>query len=156
MPKGGLWDVDGFPSAMVDGHFTHHGQVGFSYIPITYILSTVLSFAKDSLSRYFMIPYLFASFDIKTSFWGLFDSNCPNWKHIIYGGIQQLRGQNFAIPSPTWTVFIPWAWTKTDIFDPLPPHLVHVVIEWSLMHFKTANVIFIKAYKCVYLQEPWS
>lgn len=54
MPKGGLWDVDGFPSAMVDGHFTHHGQVGFSYIPITYILSTVLSFAKDPLSRCFM------------------------------------------------------------------------------------------------------
>ena len=27
-----------------------------------------------------------------------------------------------------WTVFIPWAWTKTDIF--WPPPLVHVVIEW--------------------------
>ena len=26
----------------------------------------------------------------------------------------------------TWTVFVPRAWTKTDIFDPLPPHLVHV------------------------------
>ena len=44
---------------MVDGHFTHHGQVGFSYIlayyiPITYILSTVLSFAKEPLGRYFM------------------------------------------------------------------------------------------------------
>lgn len=23
--------------------------------------------------------------------------------------------------------FIPWAWTKTDIFDPLPPNLVHVI-----------------------------
>ena len=32
----------------------------------------------------------------------------------------------------TWTVFVPRAWTKTDIFDPLPPHLVHVVIEWPL------------------------
>ena len=41
------------------------------------------------------------------------------------GGIQQLRGQNFAIffPPfpPAWTVFIPWAWTKTDIiWPPLP------------------------------------
>ena len=51
------------------------------------------------------------------------------------GVIQQLRGQNFAIvdPTTTWTVFIPWAWTKTDIFlNSLPPHLVHVVIECPL------------------------
>ena len=29
----------------------------------------------------------------------------------------------FLTPSPpcAWTVFIPWAWTKTDIFWPLPP-----------------------------------
>ena len=55
---------------MVDGHFTHHGKAGFSYIlAITYILSTVLSFAKDSLGRYFydLLTY-FGSFDIKTSF----------------------------------------------------------------------------------------
>ena len=31
-----------------------------------------------------------------------------------------------------WTVFIPWAWTKTDIFWPPPPHLVHAVIECPL------------------------
>ena len=39
------------------------------------------------------------------------------------GGIQHLRGQNFAIfdPPPAWTVFIPWVWTKTDIFLPPPP-----------------------------------
>ena len=37
-------------------------------------------------------------------------------------GIQQLRGHNFAIGEPNaWTVFIFWAWTKTDIFWPLPP-----------------------------------
>ena len=61
-------------------------------------------------------------------------------KSISYGAIQQLRGQNFAIywhrppsgPLPAWTVFIPWAWTKRDIFWPPPPHLVHVVIEWPL------------------------
>ena len=33
----------------------------------------------------------------------------------------------------------PWldsgGWTKTDIFDPLPPHLVHRVIEWPLTLF---------------------
>ena len=52
------------------------------------------------------------------------------------GVIQQLRGHNFAIfwptPPPVWTVFIPWALTKTDIFWPPPPQLVHVVIEWPL------------------------
>ena len=30
------------------------------------------------------------------------------------------------------TVFIPWAHTKTNIFYPLSPHLVHVFIEWPL------------------------
>ena len=38
---------------------------------------------------------------------------------------------------PAWTVFIPWAWTNTDIFRPPPPHLVHVVIEWPLKAYKT-------------------
>ena len=39
----------------------------------------------------------------------------------------------FDPPNPAWTVFIPWAWTKTDIFWPPPlPHLVHVVIECPL------------------------
>ena len=48
--------------------------------------------------------------------------------YIVYSNyfwsIQQLRGQNFAIFCPTppaWSVFIPWAWTKTDIFWPPPP-----------------------------------
>ena len=73
------------------------------------------------------------------------------------GGIQQLRGQNFAIfwplLHPTWTVFIPWAWTKTDIFTPSLPHLVHVVIEWPpnqylnlwitryFLHFDYKNIL---------------
>ena len=26
----------------------------------------------------------------------------------------------FDLPPLAWTVFIPWAWTKTDFFDPLP------------------------------------
>ena len=35
------------------------------------------------------------------------------------------------LPLPSWTVFMPWAWTKADIFCPPPPiNLVHVVIEW--------------------------
>ena len=60
------------------------------------------------------------------------------WRgYILLGVIQKLHGHNFAIfsPSPStsaWTVFTPWAWTKTDIFWP-PPHLVHVVIEWPLI-----------------------
>ena len=47
---------------------------------------------------------------------------CP-LARSLWGGIQQLRGQNFAILDPplAWTVFIHWAWTKTDIFDPFPP-----------------------------------
>ena len=35
-------------------------------------------------------------------------------------------------PPLAWTVFITWAWTKTDIFDPLPLYLVHVVNECPL------------------------
>ena len=43
---------------------------------------------------------------------------------IFLGGIQQLRGQNFVIfdpPSPLRG--------QKEIFDLLPPHLVHVVIK---------------------------
>ena len=68
-------------------------------------------------------------------------------------GIQQLRGPFFCHffdpPHPAWTIFMPWAWTKTDIFDPLPPHLAHVtVIEWPLSHwlltmFFTSNEILL-------------
>ena len=39
---------------------------------------------------------------------------------------------------PVWTVFTPWAWTKTDIFNPLPPYLVHVVIEWPQIQNEVA------------------
>ena len=45
------------------------------------------------------------------------------------GGIQQLRGQNFAIFGPpplAWTVLHP------EHFYPSPPHLFHAVIEWPL------------------------
>ena len=46
-----------------------------------------------------------------------------NTKHAYLGVIQQLRGQNchFLTPPTAWTVFIPWAWTKTNIFWPPPP-----------------------------------
>ena len=55
------------------------------------------------------------------------------WRDFCFlGGIQQLRRQNFANfwpPTPSaGTVFIPWALTKTGIFDPLP-HIVHIVDE---------------------------
>ena len=52
-----------------------------------------------------------------------------------WGGIQQLRGQNFAIfdPLPLRRQFLyPERGQKQTIFDPLPPHLVHVVIEGPL------------------------
>ena len=43
----------------------------------------------------------------------------PLFYKMPLGGIQQLRGHNFAIfltpPPPAWTVFIPWVWTKTGI-----------------------------------------
>ena len=37
---------------------------------------------------------------------------------------------------PPWTVFISWAWTKNKHFWPLPPHLVHVAVEWPIMKKK--------------------
>ena len=50
------------------------------------------------------------------------------------GVIQELRGQNFAI---FWTLLCgqflyPEREQKQTFFDPLPPHLVHVGIEWPL------------------------
>ena len=53
--------------------------------------------------------------------WKVLFSMCVNTFFSSLGGIPQLRGQNSAIFSPLpWTVFIPWAWTKTDFFDPYP------------------------------------
>ena len=56
---------------------------------------------------------------------------------LLKGGIQQQRGQNFAIfftPSLLWGQFLyPHRGQKQRFFDPLPPHLVHVVIEWPLI-----------------------
>ena len=48
------------------------------------------------------------------------------------GGIQQLRGQNIAITGPplAWTVLYTKHGQKQTFFYTLPPHLVHVVIEW--------------------------
>ena len=51
------------------------------------------------------------------------------------GVIQQLRGQNlpFFAPTPLCGQFLyPERGQKQTFFDPLPPHLVHVVIEWPL------------------------
>ena len=55
-------------------------------------------------------------------------------KNVIYiqqGGIQQLRGQNFAIFGPPLRgqFLYPQRGQKQTFLDPLPPHLVHVVIE---------------------------
>ena len=35
----------------------------------------------------------------------------------------------FLPPPPSWTVSMPWVWTKTDIFNPPAPYFFHVVIE---------------------------
>ena len=57
-------------------------------------------------------------------------------KANMEGGIQQLRGQNFAIFAPPpacvdsfYTLSVDRHFLTTS---PLPPHLVHVVIEWPL------------------------
>ena len=55
----------------------------------------------------------------------------------FFGVIQQLRGQNFAIfePPPLRGQFLYLErGQKQTFFDPLPPHLVHVVIECPLMN----------------------
>ena len=57
-----------------------------------------------------------------------------SWNLIIVGSASQhieVRGHSTTTwtelchflppPIPAWTVFIPWAWTKTDIFWPPPP-----------------------------------
>ena len=52
---------------------------------------------------------------------------------IDWGAFKNYVDRILPLFDPTaWTVFIPYAWTKTDIFRPPPPHLVHVVIEWPL------------------------
>ena len=35
-------------------------------------------------------------------------------------------------PPPAWTVLYPERGQKQTFFEPLPPHLVQVVIEWTL------------------------
>ena len=49
------------------------------------------------------------------------------------GVIQQLRGQNFPFFDLHGQFLYPERGQKQTFFDPLPPHLVHVVIEWHLM-----------------------
>ena len=63
-------------------------------------------------------------------------STSPNfifWKYL--GIIQQLRGQNFAIfwPPLHGQFLYPERGQKQTFFDPLPPHLVHLVIEWPTL-----------------------
>ena len=51
---------------------------------------------------------------------------------VTEGGIQKLRGQNFAIfwsPLPSCVFSYPLRGQKSTFSEPLPPHVVHVVIE---------------------------
>ena len=57
---------------------------------------------------------------------------------LMLRGIQQLRGQNFAIfhhPALRGQFLYPERGQKQTFFEPLPPYLVHVVIEWPLNDF---------------------
>ena len=60
-----------------------------------------------------------------------------NPRFLRCGGIQQLRGQNFAIfwpPTPCVDSFYTLSVNKNRHFlTPSPPHLVLVVIEWPLV-----------------------
>ena len=59
--------------------------------------------------------------------------------------IQQLRGQNFVIfnPLPLHGQFLfPKRRQIQTFFDPLPLHLVHVVIKWPLMIFMRCSEKF--------------
>ena len=81
--------------------------------------------------------WILSSFNKCTVFQGIVCIRCCCWtKHLEKArGIQQLRGQNFAIfwpPPPAWAVLYPERRQKPTYFDPLPPHLVHVVIDWPL------------------------
>ena len=51
----------------------------------------------------------------------------------LYGGIQQLRGQNFAIFYVDF--FYPERGQKQTFLTPPPPYLVHVVTEWPLWSY---------------------
>ena len=53
---------------------------------------------------------------------------------------QQLCGHNFAIFYPAWTVFYPEHEQQQTFFDPLPPHLVQVVIECPLTQPEPINL----------------
>ena len=41
----------------------------------------------------------------------------------------------FFDPPPTWTVLYPKRGQTQTFFDPLPPHLVHVVVECPLIRY---------------------
>ena len=63
------------------------------------------------------------------------------------GGIQQLRGQNFGtfLPSPLCEQFLyRERGQKQTFFDPLPPHLVHVVIDCPLGGFQLLDLIILE------------
>ena len=68
------------------------------------------------------------------SYWSLAFTNELMDEHASKGAFNNYvdRILSFFDPHHALTVFIPWARTKIDIFWPLPPHLVHVVIEWPL------------------------
>ena len=74
----------------------------------------------------------------KKLWWTCFFSESLTTIYFKLRGIQQLRGQNFAIflssppPCVVWTVFIPYTVDKNRLFTPSPPspHLVQVVSYW--------------------------
>ena len=89
-----------------------------------------------------------------TSTWTLYQKAVNICCIKMLGVIQQIRGQNFAIvwpPPPCVDSFYTLSVDKNRHFDPLPPHLVHVVIECphtrSYLSANDANaIVFIDAF----------
>ena len=80
--------------------------------------------------------YFRKTISTRSNFWHLYGSIPMSGLTDFYnGGIQQIRELNFAIFWPPTPLLhgqfsYPKCGQTPTFFDPYPPHLVHVVIEW--------------------------
>ena len=112
-------------------------------------------------SRLFWHATIVIGCNVQVISW-FFDKSHSHWlqntlpyqisKHIYFRGHSTttwIEFCHFLTPPPAWTVFIPWAWTKTDIFWPHPTtHLVHVVIEYPL-----GNLVSPKSWRRIVIHQ---